>query len=261
VPAGAAAVAAREQAEASFTQMAGGVPGYQLLLNLDQQQNAGSREPSFEKDLCRGMELTVDGGRVPDRVEDLPAPPAGQPAVGNPARALAQNAYERLAQFLFGAEAHFADLPAEQQRQVFLLAGLCNQEMENPAQICGQHGLLGADTGVSLGVAMVGGGDSTPRMRLERNGDGNFELHYKRSHPCEVVLETQQGGRMTRLDPAHSHQDVEVTLVFTPAELERLAGLDWTNIPRQNGGGGIPETHRMRFVDSRLESTLALQAR
>jgi hypothetical protein len=242
-PTGAAAVATRADARLAFAEDLMSTPGGQLLLNLDQARG-GNAVPVFEKDLHRNMDLTLGGNRVPNRPGDLP-----EPRSDNPARAVAQNGYEMLARFIAGPQARLAELPEAQQRQVYLLAGLCNQEMEKPAQRHAQRGMLG-DAAERIGFGNAP--DGTPaRIHLERNGDGNFALHYSREFSFTVV---DTGEQTTMLDPARSVQEVSVELVITPDELERLAALDWTGV----SPGNLPDTHRMNFAECRLDSSLAL---
>jgi hypothetical protein len=234
---GAAAVQARAAAEAFFTKTVGESPGKELARNLT------GAIPTFRKDLPRSTDLTVGGRRVANEASTKPSR-AGQLEED---AAVVENGYNEIARLLTGQEGvRFADLSEIQKRQVLLLSGLCCQEMENPAALISMRGFFNSLTYPSLCQA-----HSRP-IHLEKNDEGNFVVRYDASFSINEIL---HGDDSTHLDPAHSRQDIHVELVIPPDELDRLAKLDWTGIPTM---GELPESHRMRFMDSHLSSSITL---
>jgi hypothetical protein len=232
-----AILAHRRASEGAMDDLAHDAP-HQLVNYL-----APTGHPAFDKDFPRKMNLLlegtrVDNTRVPDETEET----------------VVQRGYDALAGFLFPGQA-FAELEDGQKRQVALLAGLCNQEMEKPAL---QRALIAFspvfDEQRMDGICFssVQGSDRRS-IEINRNpGDGSISLRLRQAYQYNLL---DNGETQIPLDPDSSTVSVWVDMMVSPGELERVANLDWSGIDEASP---IPGGHRLQLLSCRLTSLLHL---
>jgi hypothetical protein len=198
--------------------------------------------PTFEKDFPRGMNLVLEGARVDN-----------SRAEGTTEGELVQRGYDALAGFLFPGQA-FASLDDGQKRQVALLAGLCNQEMEKPvlqkalvafSPILSEQRMDGIILSIEVG---------SQRRSIELGWrDGDIVIRCSQSFHYNIA--DFGGGRQAFLDPASSQVSVLLEASVSLDEIERVANLDWSGIGELTP---IPESHRLQFSSCTLTSSLQM---
>jgi hypothetical protein len=164
---------------------------------------------------------------------------------------------DMLAQCLTGDKnVKFDDLGQDQQRQVYLLAGLCHQGSELAAlhstniELFGESQLRhGQPAGATAPV------DANREMAISNDGD-NIVVHIKSTTALNAI--TYESGRVVFLDSDRSEQILDNTVVVSRSEFARMSQLDWNQYDAANRPSD--SEYRMRFVENTLNSSIALYA-
>jgi hypothetical protein len=239
-PSGTDAVLAEQKVSQALKHDLGDIVPHQLISYLTPDALT-----AFEKDLPRTMDLVVGGVRLDNASSELPS------------QTIIQRGYDALAGFLFPGKA-FNGLEEGQKRQVALLAGLCNQELQKPARRAGFMAINAKiDDQRGDGTILFNATEIAGRrtISLRRRQDGNISLEFLETNHYRGV--DVAGGEMSELNPVRSQGSTSLKLVVSPDELQRLAGFDdWEGL---DASASLPDDHHMQFVDFQLQSALHLE--